>query len=108
LHRIPTVGFHAVAHFFGNEGGGDDPADIAFFRQVAREPIATGARFIDKDQLLGLGLQLAAEVVNVTLACADGPEGDDLGTVLLSDIGNGNRLLMDISSDVQRARLGHG
>jgi hypothetical protein len=42
------------------------------------------------------------------VACADGPEGDDLGTVLVRDRGHGNGRLMDISVDVQRARLRHG
>jgi hypothetical protein len=96
LHRVTTVGFHAVARFFGNEGGGDNPADMAFFRQIAIEPIPTGARLIDKDQMLGLGLHLADEVVNVTLACANSTEGADLGAVLLSDIGHRNGLFMDI------------
>jgi hypothetical protein len=109
LHRVPTVGFHAVARFFGHEGGGDDnPADRAFLRQIAIEPVPTGARLIDKDPMLGLGWQLADEVVNVTLAWANSTEGADLGAVLLSDIGHRNGLFMDISSDVKRARLGHG
>jgi hypothetical protein len=108
LHRITTVGFHAVARFVGHEGGGDDPAARAFFRQIALEPVAAGACFLDADPLLGLGWQLADEGVNVALACADGPAGDDLGTVRLSDRGHGNGLFMDSEADVQRARLRHG
>ena len=93
---------------FGNEGGGDDPADMALWRQIAIEPGPTGPRLLDKDPILGLGWHLADEVVKVTLACADGPEGAELGAVLLSDLGHRNGLLMDISSDVKRAKLGHG
>ena len=57
-HGVTPVGFDPVAWLFGNQGGGDDPADIAFFQQVAIEPIAAGARFIDEDELLPLRLQL--------------------------------------------------
>jgi hypothetical protein len=46
--------------------------------------------------MLAFGLHLADEVVSVTLSCTDGPEGCDLGTVLLSDVGHRHRLLMDI------------
>jgi hypothetical protein len=69
---------------------------MAFLRPIARAPVASGTRFIDNDQMCGFGWHLADEVVNVTLACADGPEGGDLGVVLLSDVGNRNGLLMDI------------
>jgi hypothetical protein len=55
---VSAVGFDPVARLFGNQGGGDDPADIAFFQQVAIEPVAAGARFIDEDELLTLRLQL--------------------------------------------------
>jgi hypothetical protein len=81
---------------------------MALLREIAREPGPTGSRFIDQDQMLGFGWHLADEVVHVTWACADGTEGGDLGTVLLSDVGNRNRLFMGISSDVKRARLRHG
>jgi hypothetical protein len=78
------------------------------FGEISVEPVATGAGFIDKDQRLGLGLQLADEVVNVTVACADGTKVGYLGPMLLSDVGYRDGLFMDISSDVKPARLGHG
>jgi hypothetical protein len=108
LHRVKTVGFDPVTRFLGNEGGGDDLAHMAFFCQIALEPVPTGSGFIDKDQMLGFGVHLADEVVKVTVARADGPEGGDLGAMLFSDVGHRNGLFMDISSDVKRARLRHG
>jgi hypothetical protein len=48
------------------------------------------------------------ELIDVTRSCPDGAEGDDLGTVILNARGDGNRVLMDIQTDVEWARLGHG
>ena len=36
------------------------------------------------------------------------PEVDDLGVVVLGDIGDGDGVFVDIQSDVKRARLAHG
>jgi hypothetical protein len=58
--------------------------------------------------MFGLGLHLADEVIDITLARANGAEEGDLGPVLLSHISHGNRLLVDIHSDEECARLGHG
>ena len=40
-------------------------------------------------------------------SCTDVAEGDDVGVVFLGDVCHGNRLFMDIQSDVKRARLVH-
>jgi hypothetical protein len=96
LHGVTTVGVDPVARFFGHEGGGDDPADMPFLREIAIEPVPTGSRFIDKNQMLGFGLQLADEVVDVTLACADGTEGGNLGTMLSRNVGDRNRLFVHV------------
>ena len=45
-----------VAGLLRDQGRGDDPTAAAFFGQSAREPIAAGAGFRDKDELLALGL----------------------------------------------------
>ena len=108
LDGVTTVGFDAVAGLLGDQRGGDDPAVVAFLRQIAVEPVATGSGFIDKDEVFGFGLQLADELIDVTLAGADGAEVDDLGAVILGDIGHGNRVFVDIHADVECARLGHG
>jgi hypothetical protein len=49
LDGIPTVGVPAVAGLLGHECGRDDPAARAVVRQLAIEPVATGARFIAAD-----------------------------------------------------------
>jgi len=107
-HGVPAVGFDAVTGLLGHEGGGHHSAVIAFFRYIPGEPGATGASRIDKDPMCGLRWPLADEVIEVTLTGAAGPKGDDLGAVLLSAIGDSNRVFVDILSDVQRARLAHG
>jgi hypothetical protein len=61
-----------------------------------------------KDERLAFGLHLPAELIDVTLACPDGAEGDTFGVVFLGDLGDGNRVLMDIQTAVKRARLAHG
>jgi hypothetical protein len=78
------------------------------WRQIARAPIATRARVIDEDEVVGLGLECSDEVVDGGLSCPEGAEVGDLSPVILSDIGNSDRLLMDIHTDVERARLGYG
>jgi hypothetical protein len=89
---VSPVGFDPIPGLSGNQGGGHDPADIAFFRQVAVEPIATRAGFIDKDEVLTFGLQPPDELIDVTLSRPDGAEGDDLGAVVFSDIRYLNRI----------------
>jgi hypothetical protein len=43
------------------------------------------------------------ELIDVTLACPDIPEGDNLGIVIFGDIGNGKRIFVDIKTDVECA-----
>jgi len=62
----------------------------------------------DPGFVCGLGLQVADELVNVTVAGTNGAEIDDLGVVVFGHISDGNGRFMHIHSDVQRARLGHG
>src|SRR6516162_2383731 len=38
---VTTVGFDAIPRLFGDQGGRYDPADMAFFGQIAVEPVAT-------------------------------------------------------------------
>jgi hypothetical protein len=105
---VSPVGFHPIAWLFGDQRGSDDPADVAFVGAIGVEPIATRAGFINKDEVWAFGLEPADEVINVTLSRPDGAEGDDLGVVFVGDIGDGDRLFMDIHSDVEHARLVHG
>jgi hypothetical protein len=58
--------------------------------------------------MFAFGLHLTNELIDVTLSCTDIAEGDDFGVVFLGDVRHGNRLFMDIQSDVKRARLVHG
>ena len=84
LHGVSPVRFDAVPSLFGNEGGRDDPADMAFFRQIAIEPVATGTGFVDEDQLCGLRLHFAYELIDVTLTRPNGAQGGHLSASALS------------------------
>jgi hypothetical protein len=108
LDGVTTSGFDPVAGLFRHQRGGHDPADEPFFRSIAIEPIPTRAGFIDKDQVLAFRLQLPDELLDIALSTPNGAEEDDLGGVVLGDIGNCERVFVDIHSDVARARLVHG
>jgi hypothetical protein len=80
---------------------------MAFFGEIAVEPIATRPSFIDKDEVGAFGLQPANKFIDIALPRTNVPKGDDLGVRFLGDVGNGNGLFMNISSDVECARLVH-
>ena len=72
------------------------------------EPLATRASCIDKDEVRAFGLQPTDECIDVTLSRTDVSEGDDLGVRFVGDVSDGNGLFMNISPDVEGARLVHG
>jgi hypothetical protein len=102
------VGFDPLPGLLGDPGGRDDAADLAFVGDLAVEPIATRAGFITKDEGRALGVPPAAEVSDSARSRPDGPEGDDLGVMFLGDVSDGDRLLVNIQSDVKRARRCQG
>ena len=108
LDGIPTVGFHAVAGLFGNHGGRDHPAAMSLLRQITREPVPTGSRFIDTDQVFGLGWHVSKELINIGLPGADGAEVDHLSVVRFGDIGHCDGVCVDIQTDIECARRWHG
>ena len=85
---VAAVSFDAITHLVRDQRRRDDPTGMAFFTQVSVELIAVGAGFVDEDQMLGLGLGLARELIDVGLAGADSAEVSDFGTVIVSDIGD--------------------
>jgi hypothetical protein len=105
---IPAVGFTPIAWFLGEQRRGDDPADLAFFHQRAGEPIPTRAGFRDKDEVLTFGLELTDECSDVTWAGTHIPARDALSVVVLSPIGDCNRIFMDIHANAECARLRPG
>ena len=77
---------HAISGLFGNQRGRHDPTVVAFFVEIAIEPVATGAGFIDEDEAFRLRLELTSEVIDIRVSCADGPEGDDVGVVIFGNL----------------------
>ena len=108
LHGLSAVGCDPIAWFLGAQRGGHPPAVVAFVRQIAVAPVATGAGCLDEEQRCGLRGHCADEVIDVTLAGATSAERGDLRPMILSHIGDRTRVFVDIHADVQRARLGHG
>jgi len=50
----------------------------------------------------------AQQLVDVRLAGADGADEGDIGGSLLRGVGNGDGVLVDVETDVQRGRMLHG
>jgi hypothetical protein len=69
---------------------------MAFFGEIAVEPIATRPSFIDKDEVGAFGLQPADKFIDIALSCTDVPKGDDFGVRFLGNVSDGNGLFMNI------------
>ena len=108
LDGITAVRFDPLSSLLGNQRWGHDPAVVVLFLQITIEPIAARPRFINKDEVLRFRLHLADELIKITLACANGAQIRHFSTVLLRDIGDSNRLLMDIHANEECGRLRHG
>jgi hypothetical protein len=108
LDGVTRVSLDAIAGLLGKQGRGDDPADVASCGKITREPGATRPRFLDKDQVWGLGWPLSNAWITSGLPGADGAEADDLGIVVVGDVGHGHRVLMDLQSEGKRARWVQG
>jgi hypothetical protein len=106
--RVTPGGGDQVARLWGHRGGGDAPADSALVQQGARAPGAAGARGVDEAEWLPLRLQLPSQLLNSALPGAERPQGEDLRAMGWGDLGERARLVVDIASDIKRARLCHG
>src|SRR5262245_19221429 len=53
-----------------------DPTAVLFFVEIAREPGATGAGFIDTIEAFRFRLELAGKLIDIHVPGADGPVGD--------------------------------
>jgi hypothetical protein len=105
---VTAVGLHPVARLLGNQGRGDDPADAAFWGEIPGEPVATGSRVIDNDEMWGVRVELPAEGSDVTWTGADGAQIDDLGVVIFGHRGHRQRILVPIEPTIEWARLAQG
>jgi hypothetical protein len=105
---VAAVGCDPIAWCVGEQRGCHHPAGVAFLRQRAGEPGATGTGCVDEEQMCGLRWHLAYELIDGTRAGANSSERGCLSTMSLGDIGDSNRVFVDIHSDKECARLGHG
>ena len=76
---------------------------MAFVGKVTLQPVATRPRFIDQDQMLGLGWPLSNEVITIGLPGAKGAEVDHLSVVLFGDRGHGDGVLVDLQPNLECA-----
>ncbi len=80
MHGIAPVSLDLIAWLLGKEGRGDDPTDESLFREVPIEPVAARPGLIDEDQLSAFGMELADELIDVTLAGSDGCPPQESGS----------------------------
>jgi hypothetical protein len=85
---VTPVGLDEIAGFLGDQGRGDDPADVSSGGEIPREPIAAGASLVDADKMLAFRRQLTNERVDVTRSGTDGAKIDDLGMVFFGHVGH--------------------
>ena len=108
-HRIATIRLHAIARLPRDQRRGDNVAAQALPREVPIQPVATRPGLVDEHQPRTLGLEFPDQRVDVALPRADRPQRHDLRAPLLRRIGDRDRLLVDIETDVHGlARLVHG
>jgi hypothetical protein len=108
LDRVTPVGLDAIAGFLGDQGRRNDPADVPPGGEITIEPITARTRLVYEDQMRAFRLQLTNERVDVTLSGTDRAHIDDFGMVFLGHVSDCDGLLMDIQTDIERARLVHG
>jgi hypothetical protein len=106
LDSVTAVGFDAIASLFRDQRRSDDPTGMAFLTEVSIGPVATGTGFVDEDELVSLGLKLAPELIEVGWSGPDRAEVSDFSTVIGSDIGDRDGVLVHIQTDDKRS--GHG
>ena len=92
---VSTVSWDPGPWRLGDQGGGDDPADMACWGAIAGEPRATWAGCIDQDEVRACGWPPTDQVSEVTLSRPDSAAGDDLSVVGCGDLGDRDRVLMD-------------
>ena len=74
-------------------------------RKPALQAVAAGARLIDDLDVPGLGLQALAQAVDFDLSGGD--LAQRLKLAAIKGVGDGDRVLVDIQSDEQRAIVLH-
>ncbi len=88
LAGIAAVGCDPVPSFCRHERGRDHPTGMPRLRQIAGKPIAARPGFVDKHEVFGLRVQRSNPLVEITLAGADRPQGDDLRAMVLGHVGD--------------------
>jgi hypothetical protein len=105
LDGITPVGLDASASLIGNQGRGDDPADVPSCGELTREPRPAGAGLTDEDQRLGLGLERTDEVVDGAWPGADHPHIGDVSLPPFRSVGHCAGVVVNIQPDRQCARV---
>jgi hypothetical protein len=108
LDGVAPLGVEAGARLVGQESGRDDPAHRAFGGQIAREPVPAGACVIAKDEVWGVGVQRAHELLTVGLPGTEGAKVEALGLVIVGDRGHRDGIVVDIQTDGACARVTQG
>ena len=104
---IAAIGLHLVTRFARDERRRDHLTRDAFAREIAVEAVATGPGFIRDLQRRGFSLEATQQLIDVGLATADFSD-EDRRRGIASGVGHRDRIFVDIQTNEQRSRLGHG
>ena len=105
--RIPPVGLHRVAGFARDQRRRDHLTRDAFACEIAVQPVAARPGLIRDLQSGGFPLQAAQQLIDVGLTTADFSD-EHRGRGITAGVSDRNRIVVDVQTDEQRSRLGHG
>ncbi len=96
LDGMAPIVLDLVCRTFGDQGTGDDVAAESLAGEVALEVVAAGAGLLDEDELRGLALERADQLVHIGLVRPDGT--DEVGRIgaVGPAVGDGDGVLVDV------------
>jgi hypothetical protein len=108
--RIAPICLHAVRRLPRDQRRRHDVAGEPLPGQVPIQPVGARPRLVDEHQRRRpFRLELPDQLVDVALPCPDRPQGHHLGAPVLRRIGDRDRVLVDVETNVESfARLVHG
>ena len=106
--RIAPVGLDPVTGPLGNQRRSHHEARDLLAPQVAIQPVPARSRLVNEHEVFALRLQLPDELVEIAVPRTDGSVRHSLRSRLAVDIGNRDRILVNIETHKPCASVIHG
>src|SRR5438093_1572371 len=107
-HGVALVGLDPIPRLARDQRGGDDDARQALPGEIPVQPIAAGPGLVDEHELRSLALELAHQGIDVALPGPEGAEVRRVRPAIVTRVGDGDGVLVDIEADVECATVSHG